>query len=205
MNKLALLIHKVKWRKVNKHNEIYALNLFPISKVTVGKYSYGPLFVKCWGSDNEKLIVGNFVSIAEGVIFLLGGNHNTNTFSTFPFKVKFLGQVTEAYSKGPIIIEDDVWIGTNSLLLSGVKVGKGAIVAAGSVITKDVPPYAIVAGNPAKVIKYRFNEDIRNNMQEFDFSSLNLQFIRNNIEDLYKPLDNEVLLTLNGGVTCKEK
>jgi acetyltransferase-like isoleucine patch superfamily enzyme len=82
---------------MNKHNEVYPKNLFLLDKVKVGKYSYGPLIVYSWNAENEFLQIGNFVSIAEGVKFVLGGNHFYNTLSTYPFKVKFLG-----YERGKV-------------------------------------------------------------------------------------------------------
>lgn len=184
---------KKTWRKHNKHNYTNVNKLFPIEIVTVGKYSYGTLNVNHWGNAYSKLIIGSFVSIAPNVSFLLDGNHNTDTFSTYPFKVKIIGEQCESLSKGEIRVEDDVWIGMNSTILSGVKIGKGAIIAAGSVVVKDVAPYSIVGGNPAKLIKLRFSNDIIDLLKEVNFDKINDNFIRENIEDLYKPVD---LLTL---------
>jgi len=194
---LKLFIFKKKFRKNNQHNEVYPKNIFPMNKVCVGKFSYGPLHVYCWDADNEMLKIGNFVSIAEGVKFVLGGNHYYDTISTYPFKVKFLGAEREAWSKGPIIVEDDVWIGIDAMIMSGVKIGKGAVVAARSVVTKDVPPYAIVAGNPAKIIKYRFNEEIINRLYKVNLIKLfDYNFIKNNVDLLYKSLNNDIMITI---------
>lgn len=174
-----------KWKKLNKHNQTIPINIFPIKLVKVGKYSYGPLNVYCFDDKNEKLIIGNFVSIASGVKFILGGNHGGDTISTFPFKVKYLGKKNEAWSKGAIIIEDDVWIGTNSLILSGVRVGKGSIIAAGSVITKDVEPYSVVGGNPAKLIKKRFDDRLIEKLINFNLLKLNEKYVKENIKKIY--------------------
>lgn len=95
-----------------------------------------------------------------------------DSFSTFPFKVKFLNYEVEALTKGPIIVKDDVWIGFGSFVLSGVTIGQGAVVAAGSVVTKDVPPYAIVGGNPARVIRYRFSNEQVDTLKRIDFSEI---------------------------------
>ena len=117
--------------------------------------------------------IGNYVSIASGVTFLLGGNHYTNTITTYPFKVMYFNETTpEALSKGKIIVEDDVWIGMNAMILSGVKIGKGAVIGAGSVVSKDIPPYAIAVGNPCKVVKYRFSENIINKIRELKFDNI---------------------------------
>lgn len=182
---LELYFFKKKWRKKNKHNFTFAQNIFPIEIVEVGKYSYGPLNIRSWDAKNEKLVIGNFVSIAEDVLFLLGGNHNIETFSTYPFKVMLLGEEKEAWSKGPIIVEDDVWIGTRVIILSGIRIGQGAIIGAGSVVTKDVPPYAIVGGDPARVIKYRFDEETVKQLIKIDFSRISKEFVLNNIDLLY--------------------
>ncbi len=188
-----------KWKKLNKNNFVTPKNIFPIDIVEVGDYSYGPLNVRTWGSYNEKLIIGSFVSIAEDVLFLLGGNHNIETFSTYPFKVMILGEKKEAWSKGPIIVEDDVWIGTRAIILSGVRIGQGAIIAAGSVVTKDVPPYSIVGGNPAKIIKYRFDKNLIDLIKTKDIQLiLKEENIIKNIKDLYSPLNVEILKKLLG-------
>jgi virginiamycin A acetyltransferase len=87
--------------------------------------------------------------------------------------------------KGDIIIENDVWIGANSTIMSGIKIGNGAIVAAGSTVTKDVPPYAIVAGNPAKVVKYRFTEEQIEKLLSISWWDWDEQKIRDNAMDMW--------------------
>ncbi|MBP2032211.1 acetyltransferase-like isoleucine patch superfamily enzyme [Clostridium algifaecis] len=189
-----LYFFKKKFRAMNKHNFINASNIFPIKSVKIGKMSYGPIIVEAWKSKNEGLEIGNFVSIASNVRFILGGNHNYRYFSTYPFKVMALKENTiEAYSKGKIVVKDDVWIGMNSIILSNVTIGQGAIIGAGSVVTKDVPPYAIVCGNPAKVVKYRFNKDTIDKMLKLDFSKIDIKFIKNNIDYLYSSADDNII------------
>lgn len=192
-NLIILYFFKKKWRKLNSHNNIHPTNIFPIEKVKVGKYSYGPIIVKTWGSPNEGLEIGNLVSIASGVRFILGGNHEINTVTTYPFKVMFWGEKLEAWSKGPIIIKDDVWIGMDSIIMSGITIEQGAIIAAGSVVTKNVPAYSIVGGNPAKVIKYRFSEEIVLEMKKIDWNKLKVDNVKDVREELYKSLDLEIL------------
>lgn len=112
----------------------------------------------------DKLIIGKFCSIASGVKFIMnGGNHNPELFSTFPFPTfnngwekGDLGTV----NKGDTIIGNDVWIGFEALIMPGVKIGDGAVIGARSVVTKNVPSYTIVGGNPAKIIKKRFEDEI---------------------------------------------
>jgi len=190
---IKLLILKIRWRKINKHNFTIPATFFPIHSVKVGKYTYGALNVHNWGTINEHLIIGAFVSIADGVHFLLGGNHNYNTLTTYPFKVMVMGQIREAISKGPVIINDDVWIGRDALILSGITIGQGAIVAARSVVTTNIPPYAIVAGNPARIIKYRFDVKIVNKLMKLNFAKIDKSYINRNINKLYQNVNEELL------------
>jgi len=117
--------------------------------------------IRTW-KNSKGVIVGSFCSIAEDVEVLTGGNHRADWVTTFPFGrlntdvFPFDDHNAQPLSKGDVVIQDDVWIGHKAMLMSGVTVGYGAVVAAGAVVTKDVPPYAIVGGNPARVIKYRF-------------------------------------------------
>lgn len=186
-------IHKYNWRKLNKHNFTKAVSIFPVERVTVGKATYGPLKVSYYGNENEKLIIGSYCSIAEDVKFILGGEHHPTYISNYPYKLYMdnIDDIDDRETKGPIIIEDDVWIGTGCTILSGVKIGQGAIIAAGSTVTKDVPPYAIYTTN--KLIKYRFSEEIIKKLIKIDFSKLNEEFIAKNIDLFYKPVDMKLL------------
>ncbi len=203
--KISLYYFVKKWRKINEHNNTFPVNKFSIESVIVGKYSYGPLNVFCWGAENEKLIIGNYVSIASSVKFLLGGNHNINTFSTYPFKVKFLGKENEAWSKGPIVVEDDVWIGMNSLILSGVKIGQGSIIGAGSVVAKNIPPYSIAVGNPCKVIRKRFDCAIINELLKINFDNISEKFFKDNRSILSEKLDEKMINQLINEIKKLEK
>ena len=112
----------------------------------------------------DKLRIGRFCQIASGVKFVMnGGNHRTDLFTTFPFPVFGQGWASAFDpatfpSKGDLVVENDVWLGHDALLMPGIRVGSGAIVATRAVVTKDVPPYAIVAGNPARVVRMRYDE-----------------------------------------------
>ncbi|MDQ7005214.1 MAG: CatB-related O-acetyltransferase [Ghiorsea sp.] len=124
---------------------------------SIGRYSY--IMPTCYMKDVK---IGNFCSIAEGIHFL-NKQHNISAFSSFPFSerlrmhgIDFPPMFKETINKGSINIEHDVWIGTNVSIMGGVTIGIGAIIATGSVVTKDVPPYSIVAGVPAKEIRKRF-------------------------------------------------
>ncbi|WP_461248799.1 CatB-related O-acetyltransferase, partial [Treponema sp. R6D11] len=148
---------------------------------------YGNLNIIDCSPTDTKLIIGNYCSISPGVQFLLGGEHRTDSISTYPFLVQCFGHEREAGSKGDIIIGDDVWIGLNAIICTGIKIGQGAIVAAGSVVTKDVEPYAIIGGNPAKLIKYRFEESIRKKLLVTDITKMFDNFTEENIDSIYKP------------------
>ncbi|MBY0013628.1 CatB-related O-acetyltransferase [Paenibacillus typhae] len=186
---VKLVLFNKKWRKKNKNNYTIAKTIFPINDVSIGNYTYGDLNITAFNSDG-KLMIGNFCSIAGNVQFLLCGEHNYKTMSTYPFKSQMLKQ-KEAFSKGDIIIEDDVWIGQSSIIMSGITIGKGAVIAAGSIVSKNVPSYAIYGGN--KILKYRFSEDIINILLQIDFGKLNNEMILKNINFLYAELDSEML------------
>ncbi len=131
--------------------------------VSIGRHSYGAPRVIQYRHDDTRLLIGHYTSIARGVCFVLGGNHPTDRVTTFPIRqlLGLPGAGSDGFpsSKGDITIGSDVWIGLGALVVSGVTIGDGAIVAAGSVVVGDVPPYAVVGGNPAKVIKYRFTDE----------------------------------------------
>jgi acetyltransferase-like isoleucine patch superfamily enzyme len=198
--RLKIFLHRKKWRRKNRHNETSAFNMFQIEKVIVGRKTYGALDVTDFSPMNTKLKIGSYCSISPGVRFLLGGEHQIDSISTFPFKVKCFGYVQEAGSKGDIVVGDDVWIGTNAIICSGVTIGQGAIVAAGAVVTKNAPPYAVVGGNPAKVIKYRFSEQIRKQLTQVNISKLFDTFTKDQLDLLYVPLSEEMLAKLIGDI-----
>ncbi|MGF7109371.1 CatB-related O-acetyltransferase [Treponema pedis] len=193
ISRIKLYLLKKKYRNLNLHNETYISNFCNISRISVGKKTYGALNVIDYTPQSVKLIIGSYCSIASGVQFLLGGEHQISSISTFPFKVKCFGYDREAGSKGNIIIKDDVWIGASAIICSGVTIGQGAIIAAGAVITKDVEPYSIVGGNPAKFIRYRFNEDLRGKLLAVDIVKLFNEFTEDQLGAIYSDLDNCLL------------
>ena len=125
-----------------------------------GRETYGNPKVHSWG-EGATLQVGSFTSIASGVQIFLGGEHRIDWVTTFPFNIlweegkNILGHPR---TKGDILIGNDVWIATEAIIMSGVTIGDGAVIGARAVVTKDVPPYSIVAGNPAIMIKKRFDD-----------------------------------------------
>lgn len=180
-----------KWRNKNKHNTTSPKSFFNQDLVTVGNYTYGDLDVKHYGTEC-KLRIGHFCSISPEVVFLLKDDHPMNFISTFPFKVKCLEkECVEAVSKGDIVVDDDVWIGYGAIIMSGVHIHQGAVIAAGTVVTHDIPAYSIVGGVPAKIIKYRFPEDVLKYIEKIDYSKLSRKDIENNLPILYMECDRD--------------
>lgn len=185
---VVLKKYQKRYRHQHPTNDVYPMNLFPEEVLSLGKYSYGELNVVTFNNKTH-LTIGNYVSIAQHVTFLLDVEHNPKHISTFAFKEKTLGESKpEAFSKGDIVVDDDVWIGYGATILSGVHIGQGAVVAAGAVVTHDVPPYAIVGGVPAHLIKYRFIPDIINIFLTIDYSKLEEKDIKEHINDLYSEI-----------------
>lgn len=144
--------------------------------ISVGTFSYysgyhhGHSFEHCVRyldkkrKDVDKLIIGNYCSIGSGAIFMMAGNqgHRTDWISTFPFhfQANIFKKSKNPYKKlGNTIVGHDVWIGSEAMIMAGVTIGSGAVIASRAVVTKNVEPYAVIGGNPAEVIKYRFSDD----------------------------------------------
>ena len=148
------MIKKIKWKYEN-----WKLR----KKFSIGYGTYGLPKVMQWGNEST-LSIGKFCSIAPEVKIFLDADHRTDCISTYPFPAFYNGnKVASEYvaTKGNVIIGNDVWIGYGAKILSGVSIGDGAVVGAGAVVAKNIPPYAVVVGNPAKIIKFRFKpEDV---------------------------------------------
>lgn len=149
-----------------------------ITAVTLGKGSYISGAELGLSDDGDShLLIGNYTSIAHNTYFEVGMNHDYGRFSNYPFEV--VANITGDWEidgdhapisgeRNPkqIIIGNDVWIGANVIIMGGVRIGNGAVIGAGAVVAKDIPPYAIAAGNPVRVIKYRFSEDMIQKLQQ---------------------------------------
>ncbi len=172
--------------------------------VDVSSYMMDPYFIVSYDSRKSDgtlpiIKIGKYCSIASNCYFTLS-NHITNRFSTTtspPGMHLFQhgqGNIS-SYSKGDILIKNDVWIGVNCTILDGITIGNGAVIAAGSVVTKNVEPYSIVGGNPAKFIKYRFPPELIKRIEALEFWDMPIEDIQNvniwaeNIEDTIKEIE----------------
>ena len=135
----------------------------------------------------DRLIIGRFCSIAAETRFIMnGGNHATDWLTTFPFPVFGQGwevAMPDAWPhRGDTVVGHDVWIGYGATIMPGVRIGNGAIIAAASVVTRDVPDFAIVGGNPAGLIRYRFDEDTRESLTRIAWWDWDAEKITRNVQ-----------------------
>ena len=155
--------------------------------------------------NGDKLKIGKFCSIACGTKFLFNSaNHALDSLSTYPFPLFFeewnleKEKVTDAWDyRGDIVIGNDVWIGFRAMICGGVTIGNGAIIAAGAVVTKDVPPYAIVGGVPARIIRFRYSQDIINELEDLDWWSLDDSILQKHISLFQHKLTKNDVILLN--------
>lgn len=127
----------------------------------IGRGTYGIPKIRSW-REGPTLRIGSFCSIAAGVQIFLGGEHRPDWVTTYPFSLFWEeARHIEGHPrvKGDVVIGSDVWIGTDAMILSGVTIGDGAILGAGAVVAKSIPPYGIAVGNPAHVVRMRFDEE----------------------------------------------
>jgi acetyltransferase-like isoleucine patch superfamily enzyme len=181
------------YRAILKRSSHFA-RLVRSGRVIVGQGTYGTPTVVTYAGDNRtQLIVGNYCSIASSSTFLLGGNHPTDRVSTFPIRLRLhldeSGLDGFPSSKGNIVLGHGVWIGHGVLVVSGVTIGDGAVIAAGAVVTKDVAPYAIVGGNPARPIRSRFDDDVIDKIKQSEWWTWSESAVAANAQDLNGPLD----------------
>ena len=177
---------------------IFLKNFVKAKNILVGDYTYfddrrnGPEkfeeynVLYNYDFSKTKLVIGKFCAIAAEVKFIMTGNHKLDAVSTFPFPIFQKGwekafNIFDLPVKGDIIIGNDVWFGYDSLIMSGVKIGHGAIIATRAVVVKDVPPYSIVAGNPAKVVKKRFGDATINRLLQIAWWDWEIEKINRNL------------------------
>lgn len=214
LDKLRRLKRYVKYRKYRKNNKLSAYVSIAQNAVlsgvvlkeharvalgasvqdsVVGEYSAIGRYTKV-----AKAEIGKFCAISwDCTINAISHSHENLTVSAFPY-VPYVGGFVEkrnqTYRK--VFIGNDVWIGANSVIMPGVTIGDGAVIGAGAVVTKDVPPYAIVVGVPAKVVKYRFSEDFIKQLLDIKWWELDREIIKKNIHLFQGALDEQKLAEL---------
>lgn len=171
--------------KYSKKKEIY--RLIKNKQLIVGSYTYGitNLFINNYKGSESKVKIGKFCSIGPNITIITGGIHPKNWISTFPIRIRLdlINKYEDGmpYTNGDVNIGNDVWIGTGVTILSGITIGDGAIIAANSLVSKDVEPYSIVGGNPAKLIKYRFSTNEINHLKKIQWWEWNEDKIIENV------------------------
>ena len=143
-------------------------------------FSYGKIRVISTGEE-ANIKVGAFCSVAENVVAMLGGHHRMDFITTYPFGSRLqtiFGNNKFPVNKGNIVVGNDVWIGDNVTIMPGVTIGDGAVIGCHTVVTKDVEPYSIVAGNPGRFIRYRFSEEVIEELLDIRWWDLPLEVIQ---------------------------
>ncbi|MCR9064936.1 MAG: CatB-related O-acetyltransferase [Cytophagales bacterium] len=195
----------VKFPLENYDRLCFLKNVVKNPNIIVGDYTYYDDFENVENFEKnvkylfdfvgDKLIIGKFCMIASDVKFIMNGaNHMTDSLSTYPFAIFGKGWENamegKAYpKKGNITIGNDVWIGYNATIMAGVTIGDGAIIATNSTVIKDVEPYSVVGGNPAKEIKKRFSKEVITKLLKLQWWNWDIQKITKNIQNL---TDNEI-------------
>ncbi len=182
----------------NDEKLIFLKHFIKASNIFVGDYTYfddprnGPEAFEAnnvlynYDHSKMKLVIGKFCAIAAETRFLMTGDHKLDAISTYPFPLFQNGWET-AFDlsalpvKGDIVVGNDVWFGYDSLIKGGVNIGDGAIIAARATVVKDVPPYAIVAGNPAKIVKMRFDDQTIARLLEIAWWNWSIEKINQNL------------------------
>jgi len=190
-------------------NSIYPLKGYPslvflkhfvkASNITIGDYTYfddrrnGPEnfeeynVLYNYDFSKVKLVIGKFCAIAAETRFIMTGDHKLDAISTYPFPIFGHGwenafNIYDLPVKGDIIVGNDVWFGYDSLVMNGVTIGNGAIIGTRAVVVKDVPAYSIVAGNPAKVVKMRFDDKTIERLQRINWWDWNIEKINKHLK-----------------------
>jgi len=169
------------------------------SLVTLGRHSYGHEFFVHWEGEACQIEIGRYTSIAHGVRFFAGQEHHTEWGTTYPFThlppewPELRALTGHPVSRGNIVVGSDVWIGYGVLIRSGLSIGHGAVIGMGAVVTRDVPPYAIVAGNPARTVRRRFEPEISQRLLELAWWNWPAEMVRKIAPTLTQPLDLKVV------------
>jgi acetyltransferase-like isoleucine patch superfamily enzyme len=171
-------------------NFYFTKRFFNHPDITVGDYTYGQPRIR-WLMAGRKVVIGKFCSLAPEVEIFVGGNHRPDYVTTYPFAAlpsDWPGAKGETpTSKGDVVIGNDVWIGTGARILSGVTIGDGAVIGAFAVVSKDVSPYAVAVGNPAREVKKRFDDATIKKLLKLEWWNWDEAKIRRNLEVLSSP------------------
>lgn len=181
------------------NNLVFLKNFVTATNISIGEYTYFDDFKN--GCENfethnvlynydfskVKLVIGRFCAIAAETKFIMTGDHKTNAFSTYPFPIFNNGwenvyNITDLPVKGNIVVGNDVWFGYDCIIKNGVSIGNGAIIAARAVVVKDVPAYSVVAGNPAQVVKMRFDALTVERLQKISWWNWDIEKINRNLK-----------------------
>ena len=178
----------------------YARDILVGDDFEIGEYSYCNTKPVVYRYPGRKLKIGKFCSIAPEVTIWLGENHRMDRVTTYPFPDYIdawpeaaCSKGKELTSKGDVVIGNDVWIGYRAIILSGVRIGDGAIIGAGSVVTRDVEAYSIAAGNPARLIRKRFDEETINKLLQIRWWDWPVEKIRTNMKIILSNDISEIL------------
>lgn len=175
-SKIKTLLFKIQWRRLNKHNYTYAKNFFPINNVSVGNKTYGELNINLGTNPIRRISIGNFCSIAPNVNFIINP-HNYKFFSSWGWQRFEYNELDYNWEKKvQIIVEDDVWIGQGAIILGGAVLHQGCVIGAGTVVSGDIPPYAVFAGG--RIIKYRFSQQVIKKLQNVAFDKIDESVVK---------------------------
>jgi len=162
-------------------------SVLPKGRIVIGHGTYGRPTVRLF-RESDSVTIGRYCSIGEDALLIAGGEHDMSRPSLYPFRSMALGRDIDASSKGPIEIGHDVWIGARATIVSGVKIGNASVIGAGAVVTRDVPDFGVAAGNPARVLRLRFNEEQRDALTEIAWWSWATETVEERLEDFYLPI-----------------
>lgn len=181
MNLVRKVYRRIHDRLFQKEQFGFLRDCKRLERYEIGEWTHGHFGLQILSPEGGTLRIGKFCSIARGVTIMLGGEHRANWVSTYAFPALMPGAETTkdfSRSKGDVTIGNDVWIGLDSLIMSGVTIADGTIVGAGSVVRRSFPPYSIVAGNPASLAGYRFPKGIIDELMRIQWWNWPVEKIR---------------------------